>query len=93
MAGPLSGVGQSQVPLSTPFQPGGANAGQVRAREEQQDRQNQVQPEGASANQAQQTNAENDNVLRPRQDNVQSSRSEDTSSADQRRGSLVNIQV
>ncbi len=95
MAGSLSGVGQTQVPLSTPFQPGGANTGQVREREEQRDRQNQIQPEGASTNQTQQTNAENDNLLNARQENVLSPRSQDASSSqqDQRRGSLVNIQV
>lgn len=92
MAGPLAGIGQQQVPLSTPFQPGGANNGtqQVRQGGDQAPPQqsNQVRAQGAPTNQTQQSNADSNN-----QRFAASEISATDDSADQRRGSLVDIQV
>lgn len=92
MAGPLAGIGQQQVPLSTPFQPGGANNGaqQVRQGGDQTPPQqtNQVRAQGAPTNQTQQSNADSNN-----QRFAASEISASDDSGDQRRGSLVDIQV
>jgi hypothetical protein len=92
MAGPLAGIGQQQVPLSTPFQPGGANNGaqQVRQGGDQAPPQqtNEVRPQGAPTNETQQSNADSNN-----QRFAASEISASDDSGDQRRGSLVDIQV
>ncbi|MFP4312747.1 MAG: hypothetical protein ACLFR0_00350 [Alphaproteobacteria bacterium] len=87
MAGPLAGIGQ-QIPLSTPFQPGGSeNSGQqVRQRDSQNNQPqkvNQVQPESANVNSSQQTNVIEQQLAEAR----------DPTSEEGRRGSLVDIQV
>ena len=88
MAGPLAGIGQTQVPLSTPFQPGGANSGQqqVRQRDEQNNNTqqvNQVQPESANVNQTQSSNVIETKLAEAR----------DPTSEEGRRGSIIDIQV
>lgn len=94
MAGPLAGIGQQQVPLSTTLQPGGANNGaqqQVRQNDEQTptpQQTNEVRPQGAPTNETQQSNAESNNE---RFAASEVSASDD--SGDQRRGSLIDIQV
>ena len=92
MAGPLAGVGQQQIPLSTPFQPGGANNGaQVRQGCEQApapQQTNEIGPQGAPTNQTQQSNADSNN-----QRFAASEISAADESGDQRRGSLIDIQV
>lgn len=92
MAGPLAGIGQQQVPLSTPFQPGGANNGaqQVRQGGDQAPapQTNEVRPQGAPTNQTQQSNADPNN-----QRFAASEISASDDSGDQPRGSLIDIQV
>ena len=93
MAGPLAGIGQQQVPLSTPFQPGGANNGaqQVRQGGEQSpppQQTNEVRPQGAPTNETQQANSDPSN-----QRFAASEISASDDSGDQPRGSLIDIQV
>lgn len=93
MAGPLSGLGQ-QIPLATTFQPGGASNSsqqQVRpANEQATPAPNEVRAQGAPTNQTQQSS--NRNASQRESFQVSESRS-DSSDGDQRRGSLVDIQV
>jgi hypothetical protein len=92
MAGPLSGLGSQQVPLSSPFQPG-QNTGQVRASPEQRPQENRVQPQQASAAQSQSTGAENRE--RARTDDATSFKTASTQggTSEQRRGSVIDITV
>lgn len=94
MAGPLSGLGQ-QIPLATTFQPGGAanNAQQqVRpANEQANPAPGEVRAQGAPTNQAQE--GSNRNAGQRESFRLSESRVNDNSDGDQRRGSLVDIQV
>jgi hypothetical protein len=95
MAGPLAGIGQAQsLPISNTFQPGGATNGQqqVRERDNQNNQQtNQVQAQGAPTNQTQQAETNNRNSQQSFQVAQNEARSAD--SGEQRRGSVIDIQV
>ena len=96
MAGPLVGLGQQQVPLSQPYQPGGTddNARNVRDRQEQNPQENKVQ-ESRNAQPAQGNKVEQTNKQRPAPPPVKSASSNDNGQDDTapRRGSVVNITV
>ncbi|MAE52134.1 MAG: hypothetical protein CMH27_10025 [Micavibrio sp.] len=91
MAGPLAGIGQQQVPLSTPFQPGGGNGAdqQVRQGGDQAPapQTNDVRPQGAPTNQTQQSNED------PGNQRFASAEVSSDDSGNQRRGSVIDIQV
>lgn len=89
MAGPLSGLGQSQIPLATPFQPGNA---QQQVRQDNRDpAENEVRAQGAPTNQTQRSETGSDRNGRSFQV------AEDSSSRDsgepRGRGSIVDLRV
>jgi len=91
MAGPLSGLGQ-QIPLANTFQPGNANSNgqQVRPTNDQATpANNEIRAQGAPTNQAQ----EGSNRNASQRESFQLSENRPSSNDDQRRGSLVDIQV
>lgn len=94
MAGPLAGIGQQQVPLAQPFQPGGSDASRV-ARQQQEERtpqNNEIQKTRSSqAAQTRETDSENSN--RNSQPSVLSASNSNEPTSAPARGSLVNITV
>ena len=63
MAAPLSGIGQQQVPLSQPFQPGGSDQTREVRQQDQKPRETEIQARGAASAQTQETNnADNTNT-------------------------------
>lgn len=94
MAAPLSGIGQQQVPLSQPFQPGGSDQSrEVRQNNNQQPRENEIQSRGSAASQTQEANVDNQNVFQKNGGNVISASSSDGGTNEQGRGSVVDITV
>lgn len=91
MAGPLSGLGAQQVPLSSPFQPGQGNAQPVRNNPEQKPEDNRVQPQKAAAAPSQR--ADSENKARAKTEDSGAFRAALSDGAEQRRGSLVDITV
>ncbi len=58
MAAPLSGVGQQQIPLSQPFQPGGSDQSREIRQQNQVPREDEVQARGEPSAQTQNANTE-----------------------------------
>ncbi len=83
MAAPLSGVGQQQIPLSQPFQPGGSDQTRDVRQQNQVPREDEVQARGEAPAQTQDTNTQKGNENFAKSD----------SSNNQGRGSLVDIVV
>lgn len=99
MAGPLSGIGSQQIPLSQPFQPGGTdNARAVRQEAEKEPQNNEIQKTRTTqAAQAREADTDNDNHKSRSNDALakslsSASNSNDPSSAPPR-GSVVNLTV
>ncbi len=86
MAGPLTGLGQTQVPLSTPYQPG--NAQQPIRQDNSGKQTDQVRPQGAPTNQTQKSETQN---AQPEKFVLAEGSTQE--SGDTRRGSLVNLSV
>ena len=90
MAGSLSGIGQQQIPLSQPFQPGGTEQNRAVREQDQQQRGNDVQVRGAPAARSENTETSKEN----RSFSSDSASNQNSSDAvSQRRGSLVNVLV
>lgn len=92
MAGPISGYGGQQVPISNTFQPGKNNE-QVRQQQDQQAQSTNVQPQGTQAAQSQSVETNNQDVLKAQQNQSVSASSERSSDSPPTRGSLVDITV
>lgn len=92
MAGSLAGIGQQQVPLSQPFQPGAADPARTIRQPDQQQKDKEVQVRSAPAARSQESETTTrDNRLEQSGQSVGlASNSNDSST---RRGSLVNITV
>lgn len=56
MAAPLSGLGQQNIPLAQPFQPGGSDQTRAVRQAEQDPREEEVQAREAAAAQSQESN-------------------------------------
>lgn len=92
MSGPLAGIGQQQIPLSQPFQPGGNDQSKVVRSQEQSPEREEIQVRGSALGNTNETETNtNDNVLQKGQTLFTSDSQE--SSSDTPRGSLVNITV
>ena len=91
MSGPLAGIGQQQIPLSQPYQPGGSDQSKVARQEEQKPERGEVQVRGASLGNTQEsnTNSQKQHVAQDDQNILSAS----NDSGDKPRGSLVNIVV
>lgn len=87
MAGSLSGVGQPQVPLSQPFQPGGSE--QTRQVKEQESQDNKIQVRGTENARK----SEDSQNVRQASKSLSASVSNNDSGESQKRGSLVDITV
>ncbi|MFN3700367.1 MAG: hypothetical protein ACK4VI_02460 [Alphaproteobacteria bacterium] len=96
MAGPISGIGQ-QIPLATTFKPGSAentNQPQVRDREEDTrtvGRNDDVRAQNAPTNQTQ--DSTNRNTQQRTDVSESRSSTSNDNSGEQRRGSVIDIQV
>ncbi len=90
MAGSLSGVGQQQVPLSQPYQPGGSDQNRAIRQQEQEPRKEDIQVRGAPAAEAQKSEKTTES-RKSISDSASNGNSMDASS--QRRGSVVNLLV
>ncbi len=93
MAAPLSGVGQQQVPLAQPFQPGGSDQTREVRRQEQEPRDNELQVRGAAASQTQETNEQDNGNREDFQLSASLQRSDSNSYSSQDRGSVIDITV
>lgn len=91
MSGPLTGIGQQQIPLSQPYQPGGNEQNKVARQQEQQPERGEIQVRGAPAGNAQESESGNDNYYVAQND--QSFSAASGGSEDSPRGSLVDIKV
>ena len=93
MAGPLSGVAGQQVPASQPQQ-NSQNANHVREQEVREPEENRVQPQGAPPAEAQNTETNNQDALQQQLDEIIAvQQSGELNSADQPRGSVIDITV
>lgn len=95
MAGSLSGIGQQQVPLSQPFQPGGSESARVqRQQEEREPKNNEVQKSKTSVA-AQPRETDSDTNTRFKDDVLSKSLASASNGNDPSapRGSIVNLTV
>ena len=94
MAAPLSGIGQQQVPLAQPFQPGGSDQTRDVRQADQQPREDELQVRQAPSAQSQETNDTDNNDVTAREENRFALASNNNSvDSDQGRGSVVDIVV
>ncbi len=94
MAAPLSGIGQQQVPLAQPFQPGGSDQTRDVRQADQQPREDELQVRQAPSAQSQQTNdTDNDDVTAREENNFALASNNNAVDSDQGRGSVVDIVV
>jgi len=91
MAGPLSGIGQQQVPLAQPFQPGGGDQNKVVRQQEQSPERGEIQVKSAALGNSQESDTDTQKSLTAQNENSFSATQSD--SGDKPRGSLVNIVV
>lgn len=87
MTGSLSGVGQPQIPLSQPYQPGGSD--QTRQVKERESQDSKLQVRGTATAQK----SEEKQEVRLESKSLSSSVSNDDRKESQKRGSLVDITV
>ncbi len=92
MAAPLSGIGQQQVPLSQPFQPGGNDQTREVRQRDQEPREFEVQSRGAATAQSQDTNTKTESFQKSDSSVLVGSNSNAEKDNGQR-GSVVNIVV
>ena len=94
MAAPLSGIGQQQVPLAQPFQPGGSDQTRDVRQADQQPREDELQVRQSPSAQSQETNDTDNNDVTAREENRFALASNNNSvDSDQGRGSVVDIVV
>ncbi len=93
MAAPLSGIGQQQVPLSQPFQPGGSDQTREIRQREQEPRETELQTRGAATAQAQQLNTEDKGLFAKDLENSLSAKTNTQEGSKSERGSVVDITV
>ncbi len=92
MAAPLSGVGQQQIPLSQPFQPGGSDQTREIRQRGQEPRENELQARGTAASQTQQANTKTDSSFQGNLNQTSNSGHSQQSNA-AGRGSVIDITV
>lgn len=92
MAGPLSGVGGQQIPLSTTYQPG-QGLSSARRDESQQAKQNKIQPVGGETGQAQKADTQNQRQTSSQGSALSAPRENLLEQASNRRGSLLDVTV
>ena len=95
MAAPLSGIGQQQVPLAQPFQPGGTDQTRNVRQAEQQPREDELQVRQAPSAQTQDTNASDNSDVSAREEQsfAVAGNNNESIDTDQPRGSLVDVVV
>ncbi len=92
MAAPLSGVGQQQVPLSQPFQPGGTDQTREVRQQNQNPREEELQVREAPAAQSQEV-SEDTNFQRDAFQEALGAQSSSNPDNSQGRGSVVDIVI
>ncbi|MGH1376502.1 MAG: hypothetical protein ACRBCK_09155 [Alphaproteobacteria bacterium] len=93
MAAPLSGIGQQQIPLAQPFQPGGTDQTRNVRQAEQEPREDELQVREAPSAQSQETNTTQDDVTAREEDNFALASNNNTANGAQGRGSVVDIVI
>ena len=96
MAGPISGIGSQQIPLSQPYQPGGSDQTREVRQDSQDAKENTIQSRNAQSAQTQEANS-NDNQQDTSSRNDEKSNlntiTANAQNTEQRRGSVVNLVV
>jgi hypothetical protein len=95
MAGPLNGIGgQQQVPISNTFRPGEQNSSQGTKENESTPTQDAAAPaQNTAPTESQAAETNNQDILQSQVAEALSGSSESSEPAEQRRGSLIDIQV
>lgn len=92
MAAPLSGVGQQQLPLSQPFQPGGSDQTREIRQQNQNPREDELQVREAPSAQSQEV-SEDTNFQRDAFEDLITAQSSNNGENTQGRGSVVDIVI
>lgn len=91
MSAPLSGIAQQQVPLTQPFQSGGADQSREVRQREQAPQENQIQAREAPAAEAQKSDVA-DNTFKENLNDISAS-AQDSSENTRDRGTVVDVTV